>query len=200
MTFLDQLQLGHTTMLYVVPVLIFIARIFDVSIGTIRIILVGRDRRALAAVLGFLEVLIWLAAISQIVSNLNHVINYVAYAAGFAAGTYIGMTIERRIAIGTMLVRIITPRQSEKLQRELSARGYRFTSVPAEGSKGPVTVLFTIVARSALGKLQALLRQNEPDAFYTVEDIRLATQSYPNDLGVPRRQLLRPFYWFRKSK
>ncbi len=200
MIYLDQLQLSSTTMLYVVPALIFIARIFDVSIGTIRIILVARDRRALAAMLGFVEVLIWLAAISQIVSNLNHVVNYIAYAAGFAAGTYIGMTIERRIAIGTMLVRIITPRQSERLQRELNARGYRFTSVPAEGSKGPVTVLFTIVARSALGKLQTLLKQVEPGAFYTVEDIRLANQSYYDEIGVPRRQLLRPFYWFRKSK
>lgn len=200
MEFLNQFELSPTTVAYVVPVLIFIARIFDVSIGTLRIILVARDRRALAAGLGFLEVLIWLAAISQIVSNLTHVTNYIAYAAGFAAGTYIGMTIERRLAIGTMLVRIILSRQSENLHRALHNRGYRFTSVAAEGSKGPVTILFTIVARSALQKLQELLVKEEPEAFYTVEDIRMANQSYQDELGIPRRQLLRPFLWFRKSK
>ena len=200
MSYLEQLHLGPTMMMYLVPVLIFLARILDVSIGTIRIILVARDRRALAAILGFLEVLIWLAAISQIISNLTHVINYIAYAAGFAAGTYVGMTIERRLAIGTMLVRIITPRKSERLRKELETRGYRFTSVPAEGSKGPVTVLFTIVARSGLSKLQVLLREIEPEAFYTVEDIRLANQTYREEMGIPRRQLLRPFFWFRKSK
>ena len=185
---------------YMVPILIFIARILDVSIGTLRIILVARDRRALAAGLGFLEILIWLAAISQIVSNLTNIANLFAYAAGFAAGTYIGMTIERRLAIGTMLVRIITPRKSDHLSRELQSKGYRFTSVAADGSQGPVTILFTIVARSALQKLQKLLVQVEPEAFYTVEDIRLANQIHRDDLGIPRRQLLRPFLWFRKSK
>jgi uncharacterized protein YebE (UPF0316 family) len=200
MEYLEQLNLNPAVMMYLVPVLIFLARILDVSIGTIRIILVARDRRALAAILGFLEVLIWLAAISQIISNLTNVVNYLAYAAGFAAGTWVGMTIERRLAIGTVLVRIIAPRQSERLYRELEKRGYRFTSVPAEGSKGPVTVLFTIVARSGLTKLQLLLKQIEPEAFYTVEDIRLATQTYHNEMGLPRRHLLRPFLWFRKSK
>ena len=184
-----------------VPFLIFLARIVDVSLGTLRIILVARGLRALASVLGFFEVFIWLLAISQIVQNLTSIANYIGYSAGFAAGTYIGMTIERRLSLGYVLVRVIMPREASDLIVYLIARDYRVTHVEAEGARGPVTIIFTIVKRLQLARVLEVIRKFDPKAFYTVEDIRLAAQtSLQNIPGGPLRRLMAPFYWFRKAK
>ncbi|MBD3403961.1 DUF2179 domain-containing protein [candidate division GN15 bacterium] len=186
----------------VVPVLIFVARIIDVSIGTIRIILVARDLRATASVLGFFEILIWLAAISQIMQNLTSWENYIAYAAGFAAGTWVGMTIERRLAIGTLLVRVIVPKQADDLIERLILQGHQVTHVPAEGGFGPVTVLFTIVKRAELSKVVTTIKKFNPSAFYTIEDVRAARADTitPGKQKGWRRRILGPFQWFRKGK
>ncbi len=187
---------------WLVPLLIFLARIADVSIGTLRIITVGRGMRTLSSVLGFFEVLIWLAAISQIMSNLTSIENYLAYAAGFAAGTWVGMTIERRLALGMLLVRVIVPRGPNGLAAELIEGDYRVTSLEGHGAKGPVTVLFTIVKRSRLKGLLSVVQKHDPSAWYSVEDIRSANEpvaaqaafvsKYPN--------VIMPFAWFRKGK
>lgn len=182
-------------------VLIFLARIIDVSIGTVRIILVARDLRFLASLLGFFEVLIWLVAISQIVTNLNSIELYIGYSAGFAAGTYIGMTVERRLSIGTLLVRIVLPGGINGLAKKLAEAGHRVTELAGEGAKGPVSILFTIIKRSRLREVIDTVNTFHPDAFYTVEDIRLARHAVaPGDTRQRRHQLLQPFYWFRKSK
>ena len=89
------------------PLLIFCARIIDVSIGTLRIIFVSKGKRNIAPLLGFFEVLVWILAISEIMQNLNNWVCYVAYAAGFAAGNYVGMIIEEKLAIGILIIRII---------------------------------------------------------------------------------------------
>ena len=90
----------------ILPALIFVSRIFDVSFGTLRIIFVSRGKRSIAPFLGFFEVLIWLLAISQIMQNLNNFACYIAYAGGFAMGNYIGMRIEEKLAMGTMIIRV----------------------------------------------------------------------------------------------
>ena len=126
--------------------------------------------------------------------------NLIAYAGGFDAGTYVGMTIERRIAIGTVLVRVITSRESSRLREEFNRKGYRYTCVTAEGSKGPVMVLFTIVARSALKDLREVLDRTDPNAFFTVEDVRKAEMNRTAVQQVKSRSLWGPFMWFRKGK
>ena len=182
-------------------VLIFFARIVDVSIGTLRIILVARDRRLWSSMLGFFEVLIWLVAISQIVTNLSSIELYIGYAAGFAAGTYIGMTIERKLSIGTLLVRVVLPGAASALAERLNSAGHRVTEVAGAGAHGPVTILFTIIKRSSLAKVIDAVQSFDPEAFYTVEDVRMARLAEaPMDSSARRRQLLQPFYWFRKSK
>lgn len=182
-------------------VLIFFARICDVSIGTLRIILVARDHRFLSSLLGFFEVLIWLIAISQIVNNLSSYILYLGYAAGFAAGTYVGMTIERKLSIGTLLVRVVVPGRATGLVARLNEAGHRVTEVAGEGAYGAVTILFTIIRRSSLSSVIDTVHAYNPDAFYTVEDVRMARLAATStDSSARRRQLLQPFYWFRKSK
>ena len=95
---------------YGIALLIFFLRIGDVSLGTIRIIFVARGNKFIAPLLGFFEVFIWVIAISNIIQHLDNWVNYVAYAGGFAAGNFIGMLIEERLAVGVSLVRIITKR------------------------------------------------------------------------------------------
>ncbi len=186
---------------YSIPVLIFLARVCDVSLSTIRIILVGRGRRLPATILGFFEILIWLLAISQIMQNLTNIANYVAYAAGFAAGTFIGMTIERRLAIGSLVVRIVVPREAEDLVMYLIASGFEVTRLKAEGALRPVAVILTVVKSSALPRLLKIVKNFQPRAFYTVEDVRTASDP-PHSIPKTsfRRRLLQPFYWYRKSK
>jgi uncharacterized protein YebE (UPF0316 family) len=184
-----------------IPILIFFARICDVSIGTIRIILVGRGHRFASSLLGFFEVFIWLLAISQIVTNLGSLVNLVAYCAGFAAGTYVGMTIERRISLGTMIVRVIVPHESAHLIMYLIANNYKVTHMDAEGALGQVKIIFTIVRRSELKHVLGIIQRFDPEAFYTVEDLRMVSESgLPRAAAGTRFDLFQPSLWFRKSK
>lgn len=91
------------------PLLIFFARVFDVSLGTLRIIFTARGRRYLAPLLGFVEVFIWIVIVSQITRGADNLAAYLAYAAGFAAGNYVGIWIDNRLAIGNLILRMILP-------------------------------------------------------------------------------------------
>src|SRR5690554_4764498 len=117
----------------VMPILIFIARVCDVSLSTLRIMFVLNGKKVIAPLLGFFEAFIWLLAIGQIIQNIDNPVSYIAYAAGFAAGTYVGMTIEEKLAIGRVLVRVITVEPMPELIEFMKERNYRFTNVGAEG-------------------------------------------------------------------
>src|SRR5665648_86798 len=113
---MDYLAINSDTFsLFILPALIFIARIMDVSLGTIRIIFVIRGQKLLATLLGFFEIMIWLLAIGQIFQNLTDITYYIAYAGGFAAGNYVGIYLESKLALGTLAVRIITVKDALSL-------------------------------------------------------------------------------------
>jgi uncharacterized protein YebE (UPF0316 family) len=158
------------------PFLIFLARITDVSINTIRIIYVLGGRRWTATMLGFFESFIWLMAIRQIFEHLDNWLCYVAYPAGFASGIFIGMIIEERIAYGKVIVRIITRRDVKPLIDFLNSQKRRYTHVNAEGPDGHENLVFTVLDREnlevTLYKLKAML----PSAFYTVEKVNRAAE------------------------
>ncbi|MDQ3535293.1 MAG: DUF2179 domain-containing protein [Bacteroidota bacterium] len=156
----------------VLPVLIFLARVSDVSIATIRIMFVMIGKRRLAPLLGFFEALIWLLAIGQIFQNINSPLSYIAYAAGFAAGTYVGMFFEEKLAVGNVLVRIITKEYAGGLIEHLKEKKYRFSSLDAEGNEGKVSVLFTVVKREQLHSLIPSIVNFNPNAFYTIESVK----------------------------
>ena len=155
----------------VYPLLIFCARIIDVPIGTLRIIFLAKGKKALVPVLGFFEVLLWLIVITKIVQNVDKPHYYIAYAAGFAAGSWIGMLIDQKLAMGTVLIRIITAKSALTLVESLRGSGYVVTDVPAFGSSGQVNVVFTVVKRKEIDKIVAKIREYNPQAFYTIEDI-----------------------------
>lgn len=156
----------------IVPVLIFLARVCDMSLDTIRVIFVSKGIRYLPAIVGFFEVIIWLVAIGQVMNNLTNVVCYLAYGAGFATGTIIGMAIEERLSLGLAIVRIITDEDPAGLIRVLRSHDYGVTVLDAEGGKGRVKVIFTVIKRQDLQHVVAIIKDFNPDAFYSVEDVK----------------------------
>jgi uncharacterized protein YebE (UPF0316 family) len=156
----------------ILPVLIFCARICDVTMGTLRVIFISKGIRYLAPVIGFFEVIIWLLAIGQVMNNLTNVVSYVAYGAGFATGTYIGMYIEEKISLGLTSVRIITKEDPQELVQYLRSHNYGVTSVDGEGATGRVKMVFTIIRRQDLAHVVGTIRQFHPNAFYSVEEVK----------------------------
>ena len=160
----------------VVPLLIFCARIMDVTLMTVRIITLSRGRKWLAPAFGFVEVLIWLIAIRQIMQNLDNPVSYLAYAAGFAVGNVVGIYLEDKLAIGTLIVRIITVKEAEALVDALRHGGYGVTSLDAEGATGRVKLIYTVVKRKDLHDVTATIRTFNPKAFVSVEEIQSASE------------------------
>ncbi|OPX64913.1 MULTISPECIES: DUF2179 domain-containing protein [unclassified Methanoregula] len=156
----------------ILPVMIFCARICDVTMGTIRVIFISKGIRYLAPVIGFFEVIIWLLAIGQVMNNLTNAVSYVAYGAGFAAGTFIGMYIEEKISIGLSSVRIITKEDPSELMQYLRSHKYGVTSIDGEGATGRVKMIFTIIQRQDLPHVVRIIKEYHPNAFYSVEEVK----------------------------
>ncbi len=186
--------------LVIMPLLIFLARISDVSIGTIRIIMVSKGNRRIAPILGFFEVLIWIIAISRIMQNLDNWVNYIAYAAGFATGNYVGMRLEEKLALGMLLVRVITQRDASRLISSLHEQGFGATSVEADGSKEKVHVIYTIIKRSDMERVIGIINHFNPKAFYSVEDVRYVREgAFP--IGQTKTRLgINPMRLWRRGK
>lgn len=171
-----------------IPLFIFLARILDVSLGTIRIMFVSKGLRGKATLLGFLEVLIWIVIVAQIFQNLDNWVNYFAYAGGFAMGTFIGMYIEEKMKVGIQIFRIIVGEESEILAEKLKEAGFRLTEIDGKGKYGPVKILFTIAKRKRWHDLKEILREYAPHAFFSVEDVKDVSmmdddaESYKQDL------------------
>ncbi|MCK9229871.1 MAG: DUF2179 domain-containing protein [Syntrophales bacterium] len=160
----------------IIPLLIFSARIVDVSLGTIRIIYVARGLKFLSPILGFFELMIWLLAISQIFRNFASPLYYLAYAGGFATGNFVGIILEERLAMGRVVIRIITQIETTNLIASLRKAGYGVTVVDAAGSTGPVKLIFTVVDRKEMETVIGMVQQFNPRAFFSVEDVRVAKE------------------------
>lgn len=158
--------------LVILPLIVFVARVTDVSLGTLRIIFTSRGRRNIAPLLGFVEVFIWIVVVSQVVKNVHSIPAYLGYAAGFAVGTYVGMKIEERLALGTLVIRIILSQQGEELAHRLREAGYGVTVVHGIGSGGEVKLLYTVIQRKNLETTVKIIKSIQPMAFYSVEELR----------------------------
>jgi uncharacterized protein YebE (UPF0316 family) len=154
------------------PVMIFCARICDVTLGTIRVIFISKGIRYLAPIIGFFEVIIWLLAIGQVMNNLTNIVSYIAYGAGFASGTYIGMLIEEKISLGLTSIRIITREDPLALLQYLRSHNYGVTSIDGEGASGKVKMVFTIIQRQDIPQVAGIIKQFHPNAFYSIEEVK----------------------------
>ncbi|MBX0332243.1 DUF2179 domain-containing protein [Pontibacter sp. HSC-14F20] len=184
----------------IIPALIFLARIIDVTLGTLRIVFISKGDKLVAPLLGFLEVLIWLVAITQVMQNLSNFASYFAWAAGFATGNFLGLRIEQKLALGQVVVRVITVDSAEQLIDRLAGRGYRLTALDAKGTRGKVNLLFMIVKRKKLKEVIQIIREYKPNAFYSIEDVRSVSENtVPNDEGKRKLNIWKHFP-LRKGK
>ncbi len=149
--------------------LIFTLRLIDVGMATIRIVLLGRGRRGTAAALGFVEALVWVIAISRVLAGLDDPARMVAFALGFAAGTYAGSVVEEWLALGQSLIRVVAPTQTEPVAPLLREQGYGATVLNGDGLSGEVRVTFSVVPRKKVWTVTRLIHGANPEAFVTVE-------------------------------
>jgi len=156
----------------VIPMLIFLARLVDVSLATVRHILVFRGMKKVVPFFAFVEILIWTLAITQVMENLSNVAAFFAWALGFSVGTYLGMMIEERLALGHQLVRVIHQQIPPGFIDSLKEKGYGVTSLGAHGAFGLVNISLIVSPRKRLGQLLKILNDVSPQPFYTVEDVR----------------------------
>ena len=164
------------------PLLIFCLRICDVSLDTMRIIFMTRGLKRIAPVIGFFEILIWIVAITRIMQNLDNWVTYVAYAAGFATGNYVGMLLDEKLAIGHEMIRVITKIERPDLADTLRRTGFGVTVVKAGGMQGTVEILYIIVNRKNLKTAIEVIDKMAPNAFFTIENIHFVNRPLDKNL------------------
>ena len=157
---------------WALPAAIFLGRICDVSLGTLRIIFVSKGEKRIAPVIGFVEVFIWVVVISQVLSQANDLLSFLAYAGGYAAGTYIGLRIEQRIGFGFVKFRIFTARKGASLVARLNESGFGSTVIRGQGAVSEVDIVETVVSRKDSKAVEKIIDEFDAKAFCLLEDIR----------------------------
>ncbi|MCD4770950.1 DUF2179 domain-containing protein [archaeon] len=158
----------------ILPLLIFLAKVADVTIGTIRLIFVAKGFKLLSPILGFFEVLIYLIAMGQIFSDMTNPWLYISYALGFAAGNYVGICLEEKLSIGKVMIRIVTQRDATELIENLKNENYNITAIDAKGKRGKVKLIFSVIDKKKLKNITKIINKTNPRAFYSIEDVRYA--------------------------
>jgi len=160
----------YTLPVWITALAIFFLRICDVSFGTLRTIAVVNGRSRLAVFLGFFEVLIWITAVSQVIASVkSNPVLLIAYAAGFAAGNAVGIRLEKRIAMGSCVIRMISPHKGEEIAEKLRGIGFTVTTFDGMGRDGPRTLIFAMCPRKAAKMVVKTAKSIEPQLFYSVE-------------------------------
>ncbi len=167
-----------TTSTLIWALAIFLARICDVSLGTIRTVMIVRGRRLLSALIGFVEVAIFIVVITRVIQHIDTWINVVAYAGGFAAGTYVGMTLESYLVPGRILMRVISREAVASISTALRAAGFGLTEISGFGKDGPVVMLESVIRRREMPRFVQLVEEVDERAFITSEDMRSISRGY----------------------
>ncbi len=153
--------------------MIFFARVCDVTLATLRTILVVQGRKIPAAVLGFVEITIYVLILNTVMKNMDNILNVFAYGAGFAAGNYVGIAIEDKLALGNISTQIIVPKiQEPELTTALRDRGYGVTVLDGHGRESDTSVLITVISRKEYQRLRFVAKKIAPTAFITVNSIK----------------------------
>lgn len=175
---LELLQNSDFFIYILLPILIFLSRIIDQSIGILRIIFATKGFKFPAFLAGFFESLIWLMAISQIMNHLDNVYCYLAFAGGFATGNVVGIYLEQKLSMGYLMVRVVFQRDSESAIELLRQANFRLTIGDAMGMEQPVKMVFSAIMRNRLKEFLSILNENNPNAFYTIEDVKMVKHGY----------------------
>jgi len=184
----------------ILPLLIFFARILDVSIGTLRLIFVSKGYKFYAPLLGFFEVIVWLLAIGQIMQHLDNFLCYIAYGLGFATGNYLGILLEEKMSLGTVLIRVVPKADTTTLINHLREQSFGASLVDIEGMTGKLKMIFTIVKRKDLNEVLGIIQEHNPQSFVTIEDVKTAREGF---FRLSRKKMFSPVALFndiRKGK
>lgn len=163
---------------FMITIIIFILRVADMTLDTLRVLFVVRGRKGLAWILGFFQSALWVIAITSVLSNLENPWNIVAYAAGFATGNVVGIMIEQGLAIGHSHMQIISQRLGSAIADTVRNVGYAATELPARGRDGMVSVISCSMRRKDVENVRKMVQEIDPQAFITVEDIRPIHRGY----------------------
>jgi uncharacterized protein YebE (UPF0316 family) len=166
------MELLLSTQAWLSALLIFILRVSDMTLDTLRVLFVMRGKKRVAWILGFFQSAIFVLAIGRVLTQLNNPLNIIGYAAGFATGNVIGMLIEERIAVGHVLINIISPRRGSAIVDYIRQNGYAVTEIAARGKDGMVSMINCSVLRKQVDSVRELVNEIDPEAFITVEDVR----------------------------
>lgn len=157
---------------------IFALRVTDVSFDTLRMLFVMRGRKKIAWILGFLQSVIFVVAITSVLRDIDNLLNILGYAAGYATGNVVGMTIEQRLAIGHTRVQVVSPRRGKIVAQKLREDGFAVTEIPAQGKDGMVTMLNLSVRRKEIKAIEKIINDIDEGAFVTLEDVYPVHRGY----------------------
>lgn len=169
----------------VLPLVIFAARVLDVSIATVKLMFVVNDNRKLAFILGFIEAFIMIIALGEIIQNADNIISYIFFALGFATGTFSGMWIENKLAHGKLFIRLMTKVQDEEFYEYLRENNFRFNHISAADNDGNTDLVFILCSRKREQEIKMLIDYHFPNALYTVEAVKKVNKE---DLFVDERK------------
>lgn len=159
-------------------IVIFLLRIGDMSLDTIRVLFVVRGKKKLAWILGFFQALIFVVAISSVLANADSWLNILGYAAGFATGNVVGMLIEDRMALGHLHLTIYSSMRGAAIADALRKDGYGVTEISGRGKDGTVTVLHCSVLRKKVDSVETIVLEEDPSAFITTSDVRQVRRGF----------------------
>jgi uncharacterized protein YebE (UPF0316 family) len=160
------------------PVVVFLLRATDVSMATIRMLMIMRGHRYLAPLIGFIEILLWVTAIGIVVQHLQSLPHVVGYAAGFATGNFLGLLIEERLALGAATVRTVVRHGGAQLAVELREAGFGVTETLGRGRDGTVEVLYSVLPRRRVERCLAVIDERAPESFVVVDEPRTVRRGW----------------------
>jgi len=163
---------------WLIALVIFLVRVLNMAVDTIRMLTVMRGMRTVTFILGFVQTALFVIALGSVISDLNNPVNIISYSLGFATGNVIGMMIEKRLAFGYINMTIISTEHGQDLAERLREDGHAVTEIPARGKDGNVEILECSVQRKFAQEVQELALQIDPSAFITTRDIQRVWKGY----------------------
>lgn len=161
--------------------MIFILRVFNMALDTVRMLAVMRGMKPLAWILGFFQTALFVLALGGVVNNLDNPLNTIAYSMGFATGNVIGMMVEKRLAFGYVNITVMSPARGHMIAETLRKKGHAVTEIPARGKDGAVEILECSVQRKFAKEVQDIALDSDPEAFITSRDIQRIWRGYWRD-------------------
>lgn len=149
--------------------IIFFLRLADQSLGTMRTLLVSKNKPIYAALIGLVESAIWIIAISKVINNIVDPWLIGSYAAGFAAGTIVGSYIERIVGVGNIVVRVFCSANSPSVAETLREKGHGVTIIDGQGKDGPVKIYLCVIPRRKLKSVLNIIDEINPNAYITTD-------------------------------